>query len=325
MPKYYGCPCESCGKPLTLTDDIVVCPDCGAPYHRTCYDKRGACAHVLEHKAGFEWKFPYQPSELRTCPSCGERTLRGESFCRCCGKPLPIETAQTEQPSDRAANGSEKSFDYDSIYRQTQKSHDDPLEQQIHAAFGPGETLDGISCRDWRDYIGRAAPQYMASYALAELKHTKLSVSISALLFGPFYFFYRKAWKPAFAFLAAEFLLMTPSIIDMMQISGSSLSPGLSDSALIIMARICNVLSFLLMLVRGFWGKWLYRKDAGARIRRICAEFPDPEKRRAVLSAQGGTSIAAVFGCFVLIALFSSIISLALGPNIADLLAAMYG
>ena len=30
MPKYYGCPCEGCGKPLTLQDDIVVCPDCGA-------------------------------------------------------------------------------------------------------------------------------------------------------------------------------------------------------------------------------------------------------------------------------------------------------
>ena len=29
MPKYYGCPCEGCAKPLTLKDDIVVCPDCG--------------------------------------------------------------------------------------------------------------------------------------------------------------------------------------------------------------------------------------------------------------------------------------------------------
>ena len=41
MPKYYGCPCEGCGRPLTLKEDIVVCPDCGAPYHRTCYEKLG--------------------------------------------------------------------------------------------------------------------------------------------------------------------------------------------------------------------------------------------------------------------------------------------
>ena len=45
MPKYYGCPCEGCGKPLTLQDDIVVCPDCGAPYHRDCYEKLGRCIH----------------------------------------------------------------------------------------------------------------------------------------------------------------------------------------------------------------------------------------------------------------------------------------
>ena len=35
-------------------------------------------------------------------------------------------------------------------------------------------------------------------------------MSFSALLFGPFYFFYRKAWKPAFGFLFAELLLAQP-------------------------------------------------------------------------------------------------------------------
>ena len=52
MPKYYGCPCEGCVKPLTLQDDIVVCPDCGAPYHRTCYEKMGLCIHAPAHGAG---------------------------------------------------------------------------------------------------------------------------------------------------------------------------------------------------------------------------------------------------------------------------------
>ena len=47
MPKYYGCPCEGCGKPLTLQDDIVVCPDCGAPYHRVCYEKLGQSSSTL--------------------------------------------------------------------------------------------------------------------------------------------------------------------------------------------------------------------------------------------------------------------------------------
>ncbi len=101
MPKYYGCPCEGCAKPLTLKDDIVVCPDCGAPYHRDCYEKLGRCIHTPAHGAGYEWKFPYQDAALRTCPSCGERTLRSEPNCRCCGAALPPESAA--EPNDRRA------------------------------------------------------------------------------------------------------------------------------------------------------------------------------------------------------------------------------
>ena len=101
MPKYYGCPCEGCGKPLTLQDDIVVCPDCGAPYHRTCYEKMGLCVHAPAHGAGYEWKFPYQDAQLRTCPACGERTLRSESVCRCCGAALPPDCLLYTSPSPR--------------------------------------------------------------------------------------------------------------------------------------------------------------------------------------------------------------------------------
>ena len=67
----------------------MVCPDCGAPYHRVCYEKLGQCIHRPAHAAGYEWKFPYEESQLRTCPSCGERTLRDEETCRCCGAVLP--------------------------------------------------------------------------------------------------------------------------------------------------------------------------------------------------------------------------------------------
>ena len=62
-----------------------ICPDCGAPYHRECYEKLGRCIHTPAHGAGYEWTFPYKDDALRTCPSCGERTLRTEERCRCCG------------------------------------------------------------------------------------------------------------------------------------------------------------------------------------------------------------------------------------------------
>ena len=152
------------------------------------------------------------------------------------------------------------------------------------------------------------------------MTHSKIAMSFSALLFGPFYFFYRKAWKPAFGFLFAELLLSAPYFIDMLQITGSSLSPGLSNSALLMLSRVCSFLGFLLMVLRGMYGKWLYRKSAAARIRRIQNEFPDAEQRRAVLSAQGGTSLAAVFGSLALLFVLGSAFTLLLGPNMQALL-----
>ncbi len=324
MPKYYGCPCEGCGKPLTLKEDIVVCPDCGAPYHRTCYEKLGRCIHSPAHDAGYEWKFPYQDSELRTCPSCGERTLRSEENCRCCGEKLPPE-GSTPEPVERTEQ--EGSFDYSSMYRQYQASSPeaDAMKQAYQTAFGKEEMLDGISCKDWSAYIGPAAPSYLAAYGQMQLRHNKISMSFSALLFGPFYFFYRKAWKPAFAFLAAELLLAAPTFIDMLIISGSSFAPAWSDSSLLILARVCSILSFLVMVLRGMYGKWFYRKSAAERIRRIQTEFPDPEQRRAVLSAQGGVSFAAVIGALALLLVVGSAFTTLLGPNLEALINALYG
>ena len=318
MPKYYGCPCEGCGEPLTLKDDIVVCPDCGAPYHRTCYEKLGRCIHSPAHAAGYEWHFPYQDAELRTCPSCGERTLRSEETCRCCGAALPPETEADEQLNDRKAAQDEQhgGFDYERFYRQYEQQTMDPLHRNLQAAFGKDELIDGIPSSDWMTYIGTAAPAYLNDYSRMQLQHTKISMCLSALVFGPFYFFYRKAWKPAFGFLAAELVVALPTLLSMMQATGSPLTAGISSTVIVILSRIMTVLSFALVMLRTLYAKWLYRKSAAERIRRIRAEFPDPEQRRAVLNAQGGVSIAACIGAFILLMIVGSLCSMLLGPDL---------
>ena len=322
MPNYTGCPCEGCGKPLSASDDIVVCPDCGAPYHRTCYEKLGRCVHQPAHGA-YEWKLPYAEADLRTCPSCGEKTPRTEKLCRCCGKMLPPENEQPTEGDDSTQGGT---FDYANMYRQMQNADMANAQRQAYdAAFGKDETLDGISCKDWATYIGPSAPAYLETFGRMQLAHSKISMSFSALLFGPFYFFYRKAWKPAFGFLAAELVLAAPTIIEMMQITNSSLAPAMSSTALVAFSRVCSVLGFALMLLRGMFGKWLYRQSAKEHIRRIQSEFPDADQRQAVLAAQGGVSFAAVFGSFMFLLLVGSAASLLLGPDLDALLKVLYG
>lgn len=52
---YIGIKCPVCHRPFEAGDDIVVCPICGAPYHRHCYEQAGKCLFEEKHAAGESW------------------------------------------------------------------------------------------------------------------------------------------------------------------------------------------------------------------------------------------------------------------------------
>ena len=56
MNDYVGCVCSVCNKPFAAGDDIVVCPECGTPYHRACYQAAGGCVHEAQHAEGYAWQ-----------------------------------------------------------------------------------------------------------------------------------------------------------------------------------------------------------------------------------------------------------------------------
>ena len=47
--------CDGCKKKFNEGDDIVVCPVCGTPQHRECYEKNGKCVNAGLHESGFAW------------------------------------------------------------------------------------------------------------------------------------------------------------------------------------------------------------------------------------------------------------------------------
>ena len=198
----------------------------------------------------------------------------------------------------------------------------DPLHRNLQAAFGKDELIDGIPSSDWMTYIGTAAPAYLNDYSRMQLQHTKFA-ELSALAVRAVLLLLPQGLEAAFAFLAAELLLFVPTLLQMMQITGSSLSLGLSDSTYVVLGRVVSLASFALMLVRGMFAKWFYRKSAAEHIRRIRAEFPDDAQRSVVLSAQGGVSWGAVLGSLLLLMVFGACCSMLLGPNLDVLLNAL--
>ena len=106
MARYTGNHCPVCEQAFTDDDDIVVCPDCGTPYHRACWQKVGVCMHQSEHAAGFEWKPEFGPeaeaaAHAAICPNCGTYNEPGAARCSHCGVPLPRpEDAEQQAPHE---------------------------------------------------------------------------------------------------------------------------------------------------------------------------------------------------------------------------------
>lgn len=97
MTNYVGLKCPVCGKAFTAEDDIVVCPKCGAPYHRECYAKVGKCVFESQHGTSEAWRppasasGPQAPGKSRRCPYCGSMNSEQALFCEHCGRSLTAD------------------------------------------------------------------------------------------------------------------------------------------------------------------------------------------------------------------------------------------
>lgn len=323
MYDFAGCQCPVCHRIFKEEDDLVVCPDCGAPYHRACYQQQGHCSYSAMHGAAFEWQ-PPQPAAERevACANCGAMNDAKNGYCKSCGAPMSASggepqysaAANREQAHSRRPQDGQ-SFRYEELYRAKAAGASTP------PSVDPNETMEGIPAAEWASYIGPSSWAYLNIFKQMELLQKKVAVSFSAFLFGPYYFFYRKAWKPALAVFAATVLLRVPTYLWAMILTESTLAAGFNQNVILNLLYGSSVLTFVLRLCCGLFGFYLYKKDSARRIQKIRTQFADPQKRAFVLSAQGGTSILAVVLAFGALYLIGGMFSFLMGPNLDALYA----
>ena len=82
MADYRNCACIGCKNTFEPDDDIVVCPECGTPYHRDCWNAHGHCINTELHETGGSWQRPKTEAEIKAeaeanapvpCPNCGSK------------------------------------------------------------------------------------------------------------------------------------------------------------------------------------------------------------------------------------------------------------
>lgn len=327
MTRYTGNHCPVCEQAFTDTDDIVVCPDCGTPYHRDCWKKVGACMHRSEHAAGFEWQPEIGPEAVKaaheaTCPNCGTRNTPGAARCSHCGCPLPrseADSADAAKPEEQvpiyardpsAVNNSSaapgphiETYSADregGIYRRE---------------IGPEDTIDGIKAKDWAAYVGRSPMYYLMQFFRMSITNRKAAVCLSAFLFGPAYLFYRKMWKEGLLTAILTIVLSIPTFIEIISVFNPSLLGAMPLGWLPAAVNVCAVASWALNIILGLFAVSWYRREAKKNIDRIYADYPDSEARTDALLQKGGTNLLAALLYFGIMLLLASLVINLAGPG----------
>lgn len=292
MFKYSGASCPVCHKKFNENDDIVVCPECGAPHHRSCYIQTGHCALEDQHGSGKAWQPPEQPEQRNTiteihCPNCGTSNPRTNSRCSVCGTPLEgFETAENRQHSQNP-------YGFNPYARPNGQNNVNPNQRQ-NSGFGgvppvppnpfttpyggidPDETIDDIPARDYVLFTGSNSFYFLPKFKQFASRKRTFIPNWSAFFFTYFYYFYRKMYGLGLLILAAFIVLSIPaSIINMSTIQETMLQMELITEPmfninvtqqLMLMANIFNFLTLGLRVFLGLYTNRLYYSHARNKI-----------------------------------------------------------
>ncbi len=314
--------CPICKNEFKDNDDVVICPFCGAPYHRECYQKSGSCIFEDKHSSGFEYisptsakkpdlKEPSDPTPTKgiLCKQCQTANDSSNIFCEHCGASLHAPVAS---PTSTKSTGS---F-FSGLFNNSTPNVD------------PTGEIDGISYQEWSTFFGQNAPFYLSRMQLMESLKRPISFMFSAFFIGPFYFAYRKIWNWAAICLGANFILAIPQYILIAANAGVLFFPSLSMDTLGIMNSISTYLLLVSQLLFGIFSVYIYKNHAKKHINSLREKGKNDATYYMELSRAGGVSIIGVLIVFVLMIAFSFafviLISILGGPDALAALTTSY-
>ncbi|MCI1955929.1 MAG: zinc-ribbon domain-containing protein [Oscillospiraceae bacterium] len=216
---YVGLKCPVCGKTFSADDDIVVCPQCGAPYHRECYARVGKCIYSDRHGTPDAWKPPQRDGTadktsgqgVRRCPRCGAPNRKTALFCSHCGQPLSDETRPPYgNSSPKQAQGGQNApggypppgNGYPPFAGQPFPFPFDPL-----GGVHPNEPIGNIPAGDVAKFV-QGNTQYYIPVFMNIKRFMRNRFNFSAFFFQGIWMLYRKQYKIGAIITAVQGVLL---------------------------------------------------------------------------------------------------------------------
>ncbi len=198
--------CVYCKAYLFEDDEVAVCPICGAPHHKECYNECGHCALSQYHGTDSEYN-PHPENgdtettdapidrEGHTCRRCGKTSSSDTLFCPYCATPF------SESPKQDLPYGQPQGAPFPNPQGQA------PFMFKIDLLGGVDkkQKIDGLEAGDIASFVRVNTRRYIPLFAEMDREKKKSGWNWSAFLFPAAWNAYRKNYF-AMGILAAVLL-----------------------------------------------------------------------------------------------------------------------
>ncbi|MBR3988683.1 MAG: DUF2628 domain-containing protein [Clostridia bacterium] len=309
---YKGHVCPVCNKSFEKGDDVVVCPVCGTPHHRDCYEELGHCFNLNRHRENYDYMREYEVNasfdEEITCSLCGAKNPKESKFCNSCGRPVEDSKAYNNSNQTEGQQNPQGGFGGAFVI--------DPLGG-VKADEDLGE---GIKAGEAAKFVKTSTPYFIPQFK--QLKERgKTRFSFVGFIFGGGWMLYRKMYKLGTVFTAIMVLLLMADIYtlvyhtdaikvvdtlyneatrSMMQNFGFNFYGALGDfftslnteQLIICISRtLISVFTIALRVICGVLGNRFYYKHTIKTISKIKSASASQQEVDTKLNAKGGVNI----------------------------------
>lgn len=297
MSYYEGLSCPVCATPFAPEDDIVVCPRCGLPHHRTCWKSIGHCYEQDKHGTAQQWSRDAASASTdadttaaadhNVCPKCHTENAQYAEFCSRCGCELTPD-------------------DWHSAPQQTPPVQEyapfrAPFTSETYTAT---EKLDGVSSEDLAHVVGINTAYYMPRFQRMDRGNAG-GWNWAACLLSPYWLFYRKQYG-----LGAIYF----TILMLIKVAVAFLPTELTDPATLITYYGLAGLWLGMSVLMGVKGNAFYFAHCKRQVRKTRADVPD------ISSIELGTRGGVAAGIAVLFVALEEVGGLLIATIIPNLL-----
>ena len=298
MYNFYKKKCSYCKKKFDDENEVVVCPKCGNPFHRSCYEKVGHCDHIKEDNESEE-QTEENDASLKICPKCGHKNPENVIFCEKCGNEFfYFNGAGTEKNSQNNDPNIPFPFTFD------------PLND-----IDKNGNIGDIKVKDISEYVQVNVPYYLIVFnRLNKFKQNKFNfsaflftggwllcrknyllgsiitfiVAVSSIVSNYIsYFYYNDILKELSAILGVN-LLSINSTIKPMQLFNAVYQLSPMKIFLFVLPLILGIIKWVIMFFVGLNANKIYFKQVSTQIEKIRATSKSEQEYKDNLKTNGG-------------------------------------